>query len=230
MRLITFNKSKPTTTLDLYGCPMHCKYCAHTFREKKDYSFDQVKNILVDNDIRTVYFGGAEPAIQKKELIVMIKLMNKIGKEVVLKSVGHDPDFIKETLPYVSRYILEVKVPLDDPPGLAALTSYDETQARAHLERMRVLMEAIKGREVIATLRIIPGYYNEARIERIGKDLTDVAKEVHMTQFLSNPYDVPFGSNILPSPSEDEMMELGKIMRKYIPKVRVQGNGFEHWF
>ena len=55
-------------------------------REKIDYSFDQVKNILLDYNVKTVVFGGAEPALQKKELLTMIKLMNKAGKEVVLKS------------------------------------------------------------------------------------------------------------------------------------------------
>jgi pyruvate-formate lyase-activating enzyme len=142
-------------TLDFYGCPMHCKYCTHMVREKTDYSFDQVKNILLDFDVKTVIFGGAEPSLQKKELMVMIKLMNKAGKEVVLKSTGSDPEFVKETLPFVNRYILEVKVPLDDPTGLAALSGFDEEQARAHLDGMRILIGAIKGKEVMATIRII---------------------------------------------------------------------------
>ena len=229
MRLITLNKSKPTMTLDFYGCPLHCRYCAHMIREKIDYSFDQVKNILLDYDVKTVVFGGAEPSLQKKELMAMIKLMNKAGKEVVLKSTGHDPDFIKETLPYVNKYILEVKVPLDDPAGLAALTGYDEEHARAHLEGMKVMMDAIKGKDVMATIRVLPTYYDEKRMERIGKDLEGVAKIVYLSQFLSSPYDLPFGSLLVPSPSEDVMMVLGKSMRQHIPSVRVQGNGFDHW-
>ncbi len=229
MRLITLNKSKPTMTLDFYGCPMHCKYCTHMVREKTDYSLDQVKSILLDFDVKTIVFGGAEPAIQKGELMEMIKVVKKAGKEVVLKSTGHDPEFIKGTLPFVDRYILEVKVPLDDPTGLAALTGFNEEQAQAHLNGMRIILEAMKEKEVMATIRIIPGYYDEPRIGRIGKDLEGVVGMLHMTQFLSSPYDLPFGSALVPAPSEDEMMDLGKCMRQYIPKVRVQGNGFDHW-
>ena len=229
MRLITLNKSKPTMTLDFYGCPLHCRYCAHMVREKIDYSYDQVKAVLLDYDVKTVIFGGAEPALQKKELLAMIKLMNKAGKEVVLKSVGHDPEFIKETLPFVNKYILEVKVPLDDPVGLAALTGYDDEHAIAHLAGMKVMMAALKGKEVMAMVRILPAYYNEERVGRIGKDLEGLVSNVHMTQFLSSPYDLPFGDFIVPSPPKEEMMKLGAIMRKYVPKVRVQGNGFDEW-
>lgn len=159
----------------------------------------------------------------------MVQLMKKAGKEIFLKSAGHDPEFIKGTLPFVDRYILEVKVPLDDPAGLTALTSYNEEQARAHLDGMRILLEDIKEKEVMATIRVIPGYYDESRIDRIGKDLEGVVGIVHMTQFLSNPYDLPFGNAHFPSPSEDEMMTLGRCMRQHIPKVRVQGNGFDYW-
>jgi pyruvate-formate lyase-activating enzyme len=229
MRLITLNKSKPTMTLDFYGCPLHCRYCAHMSREKFDYSFDQVKSILLDYDVKTVIFGGAEPALQKKELLAMIKLMNKAGKEVVLKSVGHDPEFIRETLPFVNKYILEVKVPLDDPAGLAALTGYDEERSMAHLVGMKALLDIVKGKDVMATVRVLPVYYNETRIDRIGKDLEGVVDVVHMTQFLSSPYDLPFGDLIVPAPSAEEMLKLGQSMRLHIPKVRVQGNGFDHW-
>jgi pyruvate formate lyase activating enzyme len=229
MRLITLNKSKPTMTLDFYGCPLHCRYCAHMVREKMDYSFDQVKAILLEYDVKTVIFGGAEPALQKKELLMMIKLMNKAGKEVVLKSVGHDPEFIKETLPFVQKYILEVKVPLDDPAGLSALTGYDEEHAIAHLAGMKVMMQALKGKEVMATVRVLPVYYDEQRIARIGKDLEGLAGSVHMTQFLSSPYDLPFGDMRVPAPPKEEMMKLGKAMRSHVPKVRVQGNGFDEW-
>ena len=91
------------------------------------------------------------------------------------------------------------------------------------------MMEAIKGKDVIATLRVLPVYYDEQRIGRIGKDLEGVAKVVHMSQFLSSPYDLPFGELLVPSPSEDVMMVLGNSMRQHIPSVRVQGNGFDHW-
>jgi pyruvate-formate lyase-activating enzyme len=229
MRLITINRSKPTTILEFYGCPMHCKYCTHMVREKKDYSIEQVKKILLDYDSKTLFLGGAEPALQSKELQALIKLMSRSGKEIILKTTGHDPDFLRDVLPNVSKFILEVKVPLDDPAGLTRLTSYDEEQARDHLRRMREVMEVIKGKDVTATIRIIPGFYNEQIMERIGVDLRDVATEAHITQFLSSSYDLPFDNIFEPSPSEEEMMRLGTALRKQVLKVRVKGNGFDHW-
>lgn len=229
MRVITINRSKPTTILEFYGCPMHCKYCTHMVREKKDYTLEQMKKILLDYDTKTIFMGGAEPAQQGKELLPLIKLMNKSGKEIILKTTGHDPDFLREVLPFVNKFILEVKVPLDDASGLASLTRYDEEQSRAHLIRMREAMEVIKGKDVTATIRIIPGYYDEPIMERIGVDLKDVATEAHITQFLSSSYDLPFDEIFEPSPSEDEMMRLGAALRKQVLKVKVKGNGFDHW-
>ncbi|MGD0816949.1 MAG: radical SAM protein [Methanomassiliicoccales archaeon] len=228
MRLITINKSKPTTTLEFYGCPMHCKYCTHMIREKKDYSVDQVLKTLLDYNAMTIFLGGAEPALQKKELLILIKSLKRAGKEIVLKTTGGDSDFIKEALPYVNKFVLEVKVPLDDPTTLINLTAYNIEQAQAHLENMRRVIELIKGKEVTATLRIIPGRYDEQSVERIGIDLKDVATEMHLTQFLSSNYDLAFGNISEPSPTEEEMIKLGKALRKNIQNVRVKGNGFDH--
>ncbi len=198
-------------------------------REKKDYSIDQVKKVLLDNDVKTIFLGGAEPSLQSKELEDLIRHMHKTGKEIVLKTTGHDPGFLRAVLPNINKIVLEVKVPLDDPSGLTKLTVYDEQQAKDHLVRMREVMDIIKGKDVTATIRIIPGHYDEEIMERIGADLKDVATEVDITQFLSSSYDLPFDNIFEPGPPEEEMMMLGRALRRHVLKVRVKGNGFDHW-
>lgn len=227
MRLITMNRTRPNASLEFYGCPMQCKYCSHTSALFKDYDLDKVVQVMADNGIRSVFIGGAEPAVHAKETLELIRILHAKGKEVILKTTGHDPDFLAAAKGKVARFVLEVKAPLDDPDLLTVLTSYDVERARDHLERVRRSMEAIKGQRVRATLRIIPDRYDEALVERIAKDLAGYVDELQVTQFMSSQNDVGFAGLLSPVPDQETMMRYGRAARKHLPRVKVKGSGFE---
>ncbi|MCG7844370.1 MAG: hypothetical protein MIO90_02950, partial [Methanomassiliicoccales archaeon] len=124
MRLITLNRAKPIASVEFYGCPMQCKYCSHTAAQFKDYTFENVVLALSDNGIRSVFVGGAEPALHHQEALNLIHILHKRGKDILLKTTGHDPEFVAATKGSVSRYVLEVKTPLDDPQSFTLLTAY----------------------------------------------------------------------------------------------------------
>lgn len=227
MRLITLNRTKPNASIEFYGCPMLCKYCSHTAAAFNDYPLDTVINVLSDNGIRSVFVGGAEPALHSKEASVLVRTLHNRGKEIVLKTTGWDPDFITATKGSVNRYVLEVKTPLDDAKGYSALTSLDEAKAQEQLDKTKRTLELLKGQKVRATLRVIPGHYDVEKVERIAKDLEGYVDEMHLTQFMSTPNDIAYSGILSPGPEQEIMMELAKAARKHIPRVKIKGVGFD---
>lgn len=227
MRLITVNKAKPNASVEFYGCHMQCKYCSHTAAQYKDYDVEKVIQAMSDNGIRSVFLGGAEPALHSKEALELIRMLSARGKEVILKTTGHDPDFVAAAKPKVARFVLEVKAPLDDPELLTRLTAYDLDKAKVQQENERRTLEVLKGSKVRATLRIIPERYNEEIVEKIAKDLKGYVDELQITQFMSSQNDVAFAGIFNPGPDQATMMAYGRAARRHLPRVKVKGNGFE---
>lgn len=227
MRLITVNRTKPNASIEFYGCPMQCKYCSHTSAQFKDYDLEKVILAMSDNGIRSVFIGGAEPAVHSKEATELVRILKAKGKDIILKTTGHDPEFVAAVKSKVSRFVLEVKTPLDDPELLTRLTSYDLDQAKEQLERERRTLEIMKGSKVRATLRIIPERYTADIVERIAKDLKGYVDELQITQFMSSQNDVGFAGTFNPGPDQETMMAFGRMARKHLPRVKVKGNGFE---
>ncbi|MHC1710063.1 MAG: radical SAM protein [Methanomassiliicoccales archaeon] len=227
MRLITVNRAKPNASVEFYGCPMQCKYCSHTAAQFKDYDVEKVIQAMSDNGIRSVFIGGAEPAVHSKEALELIRMLNARGKEIILKTTGHDPEFVASAKPKVTRFVLEAKAPLDDPELLTKLTVYNLDQAKEQQENVRRTLEVMKGTKVRATLRIIPERYTADTVERIAKDLKGYVDELQITQFMSSQNDVGFAGIFTPGPDQETMMSYGRIARKHLPRVKVKGNGFE---
>src|SRR5512136_6594 len=101
MRLITMYKNLGEAKIEFYGCPLGCKYCAHRIREKREVTAEQVTKFVSDYDTKRIFFGGAEPALFKKDLVDIIRIMSKRGKEITVKTTGSDPDFVRSVLDYV---------------------------------------------------------------------------------------------------------------------------------
>ncbi len=227
MRLIAVNRAKPNASVEFYGCPMQCRYCSHTAAQFKDYDVEKVLLAMSDNGIRSVFIGGAEPALHGKEALELIRMLNARGKEVILKTTGHDPDFVAAAKPKVSRFVLEVKAPMDDPELLTRLTAYDLDQAKEQQVNERRTLEILKGSKVRATMRIIPERYTADTVERIAKDLKGYVDELQIVQFMSSQNDVGFAGIFNPGPDQETMISYGRAARKHLPRVKVKGNGFE---
>jgi pyruvate formate lyase activating enzyme len=227
MRLITMYKNLGEAKIEFYGCPLGCKYCAHRIREKREVTADQLSKFVGDYDTKRIYFGGAEPALFKKELVDIIRVMGKRGKEITLKSTGIDPDFIKSTLGYVHRYIFEIKAPLDDVQGTMRLINLDEEKTAEYLANLKSCLELVKGRKVRAMIRVVPTLIDREKIDRMGQQLQVYVEDVQIIQFMSGMNDLPFEGISTPSPPIEEVEAMGNIMLKYVPTVIVQGDGFD---
>jgi len=227
MRLITINRTRPNASIELYGCPMQCKYCSHTSAQFKDYDLDKVVQAMSDNGIRSVFLGGAEPAMHRKEALDLIRILHGRGKEVILKTTGADPEFLAATKGKVTRYILEVKAPLDDPQLLTVVTSLPLEKAREQQENVRRSLTVLEGQKVRAVLRLIPGRYTVEAVERMAEDLAGHVDELVIAQFLSSDSDVSYSGITTPSPDQATMMAFGQAARRHLPRVKVKGSGFD---
>ncbi|MCU0860748.1 MAG: radical SAM protein [Methanomassiliicoccales archaeon] len=227
MRLITMYKRVGEAKLELYGCPIGCRFCAHKSREKRDVPLDQVIKFFSEYETKRVFIGGAEPAMQKRELLELMKALRKRGKEITLKTVGTDPAFLKDTLGLVHRYIIEVRAPLDDVEAIRRMTSLDEDAAKAHLADLKNSLEVLKGQKVRSMTRVLPTIIDPERMERMGQQLEGYVEEAQLIQFMSGGNDVPFEGSDRPSPPLERMEELGEIMLRHVPVVLLQGDGID---
>jgi pyruvate-formate lyase-activating enzyme len=227
MRLITMSKHLGDARLDFYGCPLNCRYCAHRQRLPRDFSVDQALKFLSEYETKKVYLGGAEPALFKKDLTPLIKVLMKRGKEITLKTTGADPGFIKDTLGFVSLYIIEIKGPLDDVETTFRLCNVPREKVEEYLQNLRTSLEYLKGQRVRVMIRVVPEIIDAGKMERIGEQIQGIAEEAHLVQFLGSTNDIPFEGISQPAPPLEEMESLGRLMAKFVPKVIIQGDGFE---
>ncbi len=227
MRLISLQKKIGNGTLEISGCPLKCRYCGHASLPRVDSSYEKTLAFLSDIQLKKVYIGGAEPMSQKKEIIDLIKMLKWRGKEITLKTTGADPKALKETVGFVSRYIIEIKGPLDDVALYQRLTQLNEEETKAYLSSLKESLEILKGQKVRIFLRIIPGYVTEEGIDRLGQQLQGYADQVNLVQFMSTRYDLPFDGISFPSPDIYTMTHYGEVLLKHIPYIHIQGNGLD---
>ncbi len=227
MRVITMYKNLGEAKIEFYGCPLGCKYCAHRVQTKREVTSDQLTNFVAGYDIKRVYLGGAKPALFKKELINIIRIMGKRGKDITLKTTGVDPEFVSSTLSYVNRYIIEIKAPLDDVATTMHLINMDEEKTNEYLSNLRQCLELLKGKKVRAMIRVIPNEIDRQKIERLGQQLQGYVEDVQLIQFMSSMNDLPFEGTTRPSPPIQEVEAMGYIMLKYVPTVIIQGDGLD---
>ncbi|MBC7107455.1 MAG: radical SAM protein [Methanomassiliicoccales archaeon] len=231
MRLIGLKKAGDRAKIEFYGCPLRCPYCTHIKEPKKEFELEAVLEFVSEPKISEIYIGGAEPTIQKKQLIELLQRLKRMNKRVILKTSGYDPDFLIETKGLIKKYVVEIKCPLDDLRCTTELTNLPEDRARKYLEALKRSLEILRGESVRIWIRVVPGYVTKKAIDRIGKQIAGIASEVLLYQFLSNPEnDAPFAGITEPTPSESEMIEMARIMLEHVPKVIVQGKGFANEF
>jgi pyruvate-formate lyase-activating enzyme len=228
MRLVSMQEHSKSARLEFFGCRLKCGYCPYRFQAKRDIPYDQVLRYLSDVQIDMVLIGGAEPTLQSEELTPLVRELALRGKRIVLKTAGWNPPFIRETMGCISQYIVEFKCPTEDVRRCADLTGVDQLAASDYLRRLKETMDLVKGHQVRADLRVIPGFIGLSEIEAMGLELQGVAQEACLYQFMGSPvHDVPFAGISEPAPSMETVLEYGSVLRRFLPRVRVQGDGFD---
>ena len=205
-------------------CNLRCPYCVHLYEKTENMDVEDIVNKL--ENCKSVYIGGAEPTVHG-DLLDLLQELSKKGTEITLKTNGLLPDRLRMFLPFVHRYVFEIKGDFEDLDSVAALSGLSRERAKKYTEN---LLESIRiakenGRKVRIWFRIIPGYIDEMRfkkmMERIGK-----VDEILLYQFLSRPdWDKPVEG--FEKPEFSFVKRLEEIAEKYAKKVMVIGDGGE---
>ncbi len=231
MKLIGLEKEGRIVNVRFYGCPLHCPYCTHLHQPRTDWDLTQVLEVIADPKVEEVYIGGAEPTIQKKELLELLERLHRMNRRVTLKTSGSDSITIKKTLGLVHKYVVEVKCPLDEVKCTSDLTGLPEDKALRYLKALRESLEELRGQVVRVWIRVIPGYTDLEGIERIGRQVEGIAKEALLIQFLGQPEnDAKFGGIEAPGPDEATMVAMARKLLVYVPSVSVRGRDFKSDF
>lgn len=227
MKLIGLKKEGKLVSVQFYGCQLRCPYCTLIKQPKTERETQEVLEFIADPKVEEVYLGGAEPTVQKKALLHLLQRLGRMNKRVTLKTNGMDPGFISQTLGLVNRYVVEIKCPLDNRECNAQLIGLGKEESAKYLASLAKSLEAIRGREVRTWIRVIPGFMDHEKMGRIGKQVSGIATEAYLLQFLSTPEnEVPFAMAKEPGPSESEMVALARVLLEHVPNVYVRGKDF----
>ncbi|SDF85569.1 pyruvate formate lyase activating enzyme [Methanolobus vulcani] len=222
MRLIDLSDAKGQIRVEFGGCNMKCPYCVHIHQPVKEWTVDEILDYARKSTTENVYLGGAEPTLQK-DLLPLIEGLHEMGKQVILKSNGMKPDVLEKALPFVYGFVLEIKAPGDDVKAVMEVTGMSEERTQKYLKLLNESMAIAKQKWLRLWIRVIPEYVNAENMPRILPDL-EGASEVMLYQFMSNPeFDLPFMGHETPTPSWDELKELGDMVLEKVPQVRLVG-------
>ncbi len=101
-----------TSVIFLKGCNFRCPTCHNIelLDTNKIYDYDRILNHLIDNYdwINHVTISGGEPTIYR-DLSLLIKDLYSKNFKIKLDSNGSNPDLIKEVIPYVSLFAIDIK-------------------------------------------------------------------------------------------------------------------------
>ncbi|ETA67196.1 pyruvate-formate lyase-activating enzyme [Methanolobus tindarius DSM 2278] len=222
MRLIDLSDAKGQIRVEFGGCNMKCPYCVHIHQPVKEWTVDEVLDYAQKSTTENVYLGGAEPTLQK-DLMPLIEGLHGMGKQVILKSNGMKPDVLEKSLPFVYGFVLEIKAPGDDVKAVMEVTGMSEERTQKYLKLLGESMNIAKQKWLRVWIRVIPEYVNAENMPRILPDL-EGASEVMLYQFMSNPdFDLSFMGHDSPTPSWNELKELGNMVLEKVPQVRLVG-------
>ncbi|WP_370575455.1 radical SAM protein [Methanomethylovorans sp.] len=222
MRLINIAETEGQIRMEFAGCNMKCPYCVHIHQPFTDVLLDKALEFARSSAMKTIYLGGAEPTLQK-ELLPLLEGLHDAGKQVLLKSNGMKPDVIEQSLPFVHGIVLEIKAPLDDVDGLMELTGMSRERTEKYIDLLKQSLSIAKQKWLRVWLRVIPEFVNKDSIYRILPDV-EGADEMMLYQFMSKTdFDRPFLGHVGPTPSWEELEELGIIAMEKIPKVILLG-------
>jgi pyruvate formate lyase activating enzyme len=156
-------------------------------------------------------------------MMPLIEGLHGMGKQVILKSNGMKPDVLEKALPFVYGFVLEIKAPGDDVKAVMEVTGMSEERTQKYLKLLGESMNIAKQKWLRVWIRVIPEYVNAENMPRILPDL-EGASEVMLYQFMSNPdFDLSFMGHDSPTPSWNELKELGNMVLEKVPQVRLVG-------
>ncbi len=201
-------------------CNLRCPYCVHLGEETENISPEKIAESL--ENCRSVYIGGAEPTVHG-DLIELLEILHGKNIEITLKTDGLLPEKIRDTLPFVHRYVFEIKGDFEDLNSLAYLSGLSLERAKKYAENLLKSIRIAKenGKAIRIWFRVIPGFIDRERFRKMMEKIGRV-DEILLYQFLSRPdWDKPVVG--LEKPDFSLIRDLENAAKEYADKVIVIG-------
>ncbi len=203
-------------------CNLRCPYCVHLHEKTENMNVNEIVKRL--EDCKSVYIGGAEPTVYG-DLLDLLQELSKKGIEVTLKTDGLLPEKIMDSLPFVSKFVFEIKGDFEDIGSVMTLSGLNEKRAKKYAQNLLKSIKIAKKnkKKIRIWFRVIPEYIDEKRfrkmMEKIGK-----VDEILLYQFLSRA-DWDRAVEGFEKPEISFVKRLKEVAEEYADRVIVVGDG-----
>ncbi|WP_423793290.1 anaerobic ribonucleoside-triphosphate reductase activating protein [Methanocaldococcus indicus] len=213
---------KFSAVIFLSGCNMRCKYCHNLkdvlnrkYKMSVEELFKKIDFFLAD----ALVISGGEPTLQKEDVVEIAKKAKELNLSVKIDTNGTHPEVIEELikLNLIDYVALDIKCRFDK---YKELTGYDKNIK----DNILKIIKMCKDNNIFIECRTtyVPKVLDKKDIEEIAKIAKD-ADLYTIQQFNpENAYDEKFRN--LPIPKTSELVELGKIAKKYVNRVLIKGD------
>ncbi len=216
------------------GCPFRCPWCHNKdlvlCKNCRDVEIDWIIKQLKQNFlINSVCITGGEPLMQNSAVDLVKEIKNKTELHVKIDTNGFYPEILEEALPFLDFVSIDIKAALNGKYG--NVVGLQENGIMEKIKgSLKILKEFKKRKEVRTT--IVPGLIDSERdIMNIAKSIKDIKFNIYTLQQFRGKTTINPEFEKLPSPKREEILKLGRIAKKELPKVKVriatEENGFE---
>lgn len=213
---------KMACTVFTAGCNLRCPFC-HNSRlvinpsSESEFSVDEILAYLKKRQgiLDGVAITGGEPLLHK-DIDVFIEQVRELGFAVKLDTNGTFPERLKELVGrgLIDYVAMDIKNAPEGYPETVGIGGYDISKIE---ESIAFLLEGKVDYEFRTT--VVREFHSVFSIDRIGK-MIEGAK-CHYIQAFKDSGEL-IGFDLSPVP-KDEMVEMRKIMSKYVDLCEIRG-------
>ena len=214
----------------LCGCSFKCPFCQNwQLLDNSNCEELTVSDIIFrlkdySDFVNGVCITGGEPTFQGKGLIELLNQMKVLGL-IKLDTNGFFPNIIEKILKMnVLSYIaLDIKAPFE--PNMYGSACGLPESGEKIIEQVKKSIELILNEPSVfleARTTVVPDLIDkEEQFEKIASNLSGI-KRFALQQFRPDGGTLDPSFKTLPTPSRQKILDLAKIVKKYIEDVRIR--------
>ncbi|WP_440946354.1 anaerobic ribonucleoside-triphosphate reductase activating protein [Methanosarcina sp. T3] len=233
---------KAAVTIFFRGCPLRCPYCQnHPYLEgaglvELDFVKEQIK--ISKPFVSAVVFSGGEPLMQGA-VIPLAEFAKSLGLAVGIHTNGCYPERAAELAErkLVDKFFIDIKAPLDDPELYGKVAGWKEYKGASIVvnktpeEIIAAVAKTIEtadtsGLELELRTTVIRDFVgNEKEISSIAAWISEHVKNREVTYVLQQgipEHSLEEGLRKNRVLEREELLELGKIAKGFLEKVRIR--------
>ncbi len=203
------------------GCILRCPYCHNPelISGGEEVDLDEIKLEIQDslNFIDSLVITGGEPLVQFEELKELLNYLKDTELKIKLDTNGCYPERLEEIIHLVDYVALDVKAPANKYEEITGASIWDDVKKSMEIVR--------KSPNTFLECRTtyVPGLLDKGNIHEIVKD---TKCDLYTIQQFRNRVVLDEKLKNTPSPSRDELLEIAREIKSFIPRVKIKTSEF----